>query len=217
MPNGATISASRRGRPTALQAQRKLENIIEVASELFCELGYRAVTMRMVAEKANVSPRTLYYQYTDKLSLFKACIDISPIEFPLLDPANRDIAMVLRNYASTLVRWLCSNTSLRLGMLMYRESNDFPELIKAGEANHTKNLLHPVSEYLRQKGFEKKNETAAAQLFISMAISEWQKRVSFQLPLPDEDEIERHSAFVVRIFIQGAKQSALKLSRYSYK
>lgn len=213
MGNRVAVAISRKGRPTAEDAQRKLEVIIEVARELFCELGYRAVTMRTVAEKAAVSPRTLYYQYADKLSLFKACIDIGATEFPVLDPNAKDVAKVLREYAATLVRMFSSNTSLRLGMLAYRDSNEFPELIKATEENHIKNVLRPISEYLRQKGIERNNETHAAQLFVSMAISEWQKCISFKLPMPEEDEIERHAAFVARIFLNGAKRGVLKSSQ----
>jgi len=213
MAGGIEAAISRKGRPTAEDAQQKLEVILDAARTLFCDLGYRAVTMRMVAEKADVSPRTLYYQYSDKLSLFKACIDIGATEFPKLDPNAKDIAKVLSAYAATLVHMLSSNTSMRLGMLVYRDGNEFPELIKAAEANHIQNLLLPISAYLRQKGLERNNEKDAAQLFISMALSEWQKRVSFKLELSNAREIERHAAFITRVFLNGAKRGSLKSSR----
>ena len=79
-------ASSRAGRPTLEQSRNKLANTLMVARELFCKLGYRAVSMRLVAERAQISTRTLYNRYADKLSLFRACLDIGATRFPVLRP-----------------------------------------------------------------------------------------------------------------------------------
>jgi TetR/AcrR family transcriptional regulator, mexJK operon transcriptional repressor len=45
------------------------DQIVQVAAELFMELGYRAVTMEMVAERAGVTKAAVYYHFTDKPAL----------------------------------------------------------------------------------------------------------------------------------------------------
>lgn len=80
---------SRWGRPSEKESITKTNQILAAACDLFVEFGYRAVTMRMVAEKAQVSTRTLYNRYADKLTLFTACIDTGAAAFPRLDVAPR--------------------------------------------------------------------------------------------------------------------------------
>ena len=63
------------GRPSLEDSRRKMAQVQAVAGRLFSERGYRSVTMRDVADAAQVSTRTLYKRYADKLSLFIACLD----------------------------------------------------------------------------------------------------------------------------------------------
>src|SRR6185312_2674264 len=128
---------SRMGRPTEAEARIKKDQLLGVAQELFVRLGYSAVSMRQVAEKAQVSTRTLYNHYADKASLFAACLDFGAAGFPDLQiSGGADLRTALRDYAAKLVRTLSQDGSFQLGMLIYREGGDFPELLRASEANY---------------------------------------------------------------------------------
>lgn len=186
-----------------------MADVLEVAREQFSELGYRAVKMRDVAEKAKVSTRTLYNRYADKLSLFVACLDFGAVAFPHIRYApGENVAEALREHAVSIARVLSTDSTLRLGMLVYREGGEFPELLKAAEANQDLHMVKPLAAYLRDAGLGAGNEEARAKLFIAMAISEWQRRVSFLRPLQSEDEIQRHAALVARLFLEGATAAA---------
>lgn len=197
---------TRKGRPTAAAARRKLAQVLEVASDQFCELGYRAVTMRGVAEKAGVSTRTLYNRYADKVSLFRACLDFESRTFPVPEPAAGDSPeQVLQRYAVAIVRQLSLDSSLRLGMLVYREGPEFPELLRAAEAHEHRVLIQPLAAYLRQVGLERDDGEERSKLFLAMALSQWQRQGSYRRRPPGPADAARHAALVTKVFLSGAR------------
>jgi len=200
--------SGRQGRPSAEQSARKLENLLEVARQQFARQGYRAVTMRGVAESANVSTRTLYNRYADKLALFRACIDAGAEAFPapVMDVAAKP-RDTLQRFAIDIVRQLSTETSLSLGILVYREGHEFPELQQAAEANQDSYLVQPLATYLRRHGLEQDGSSERAKLFIAMAISEFQRRVSFGRPLQTGQELEEHARLATTLFLGGARKS----------
>jgi AcrR family transcriptional regulator len=201
-----TPRTARKGRPTADDARKKMAHVVAVASQQFSELGYRAVTMRGVAEKARVSTRTLYNRYADKLSLFTACLDFKSDVFPVPDPAPGESPdRVLERYAAAIVRALSSHGSLRMGLMVYRDGLEFPEILRAAEAHENRRLIQPLSAYLRQAGLQPEPGDERAKLFLAMALAQWRRQGSYRHPPPQEPEIVRHAAFVVRTFLEGVR------------
>lgn len=171
---------------------------------MFSDLGYRAVTMRNVAEQADVSTRTLYNHYPDKLSLFIACLDFGARAFPAPTPLPGETPdALLRRYAAALVSTLSTDSSMRLGLLVYREGAEFPELLEVGNANRKRYINEPLAAYLHGIGLERAGEDLNASLLLSLVMSDWQRRVSYRHPMPTPEEIERHVARAVTIFLHG--------------
>jgi len=203
-PAVAKTPAGRKGRPTADDAREKLALVLDAARAEFAMSGYRAATMRGVAERAQVSTRTLYNRYADKLSLFTACLDQSGGSFPRPDPKpGEEPLAVLRRYAAALPRSLSSDISLRLSMMVYREGSEFPELLNAAEGNRARYLVRPLALYLQSLHLDPLESEAKANLFIAMALSEWQQRVTFNHPVQQPEELAHHAAMVAAIFVRG--------------
>lgn len=198
-------AARRRGRPTAGESQQKLATVLRVATQLFARVGYRGVTMRGVADAAGVSTRTLYNSYADKLALFAACLEAGSTGAPMpaFGPATepRD---ALRHFAVALVQRLALESSVGLGMLVYREGPQFPELLAAADANQDTWLVQPLARYLRLHGLERERSCERAKLFIALAISEHQRRIAFGRNLQTPREIEQHARLATAVFIDGA-------------
>lgn len=195
----------RRGRPSASELQQKMAIVLDVAKQQFAQHGYRAVTMRSVAEMACVSTRTLYNWYADKLALFEACLNAHSmgVEYPRIDNSLPP-EDALRSYAVELVSFLSRDTSLGLGLVVYREGGEFPEMAEAAYNNQNTWLVAPLAEYLREHGLEDTATGEQTKLFISMALSEFQRRLAFGRELQTIREIEEHADRVARLFLRGA-------------
>jgi TetR/AcrR family transcriptional regulator, mexJK operon transcriptional repressor len=194
-----------RGRPPAEASRQKMADVVAAARELFIAYGYRAVTMRQVAEAAQVSIRTLYNRYPDKLALFTACLDCGAAAFPVPRySAGEDVEAALRRHALSIVQVLSADAALRLGRLVHREAGDFPELLPASEVNEEQFLIQPLATYLRDAGLSQGDELERAKLFLVMTLAEWQRRLTYRRPLPTLDEAAAHVARVVDLFLNGA-------------
>ncbi|OCC25493.1 hypothetical protein MB02_02325 [Croceicoccus estronivorus] len=195
----------RRGRPTAADSRLKTAHLLAVARDLFAALGYRAVTMRKVAERAEVSTRTLYDRFPGKLSLFEACLDSGSSAFPRIayDPAV-PVDQTLHTFASSLTRTLSSDSSARFSILVSREGMEFPEIVRAVDVLQHKHLVCPIAEFLRDAGLAGEDGKERAELFLAMVLAEWQRCFSFLHPLPSGGEIERYAGMVVKLFLHGA-------------
>ncbi|MCU4332502.1 TetR/AcrR family transcriptional regulator [Acinetobacter baumannii] len=66
-----TTNQGRRGRPAN---HRLSQTIIDAAYELFVELGFKAATLNMVAQRANISKVSIYRYFENKEALFSAVV-----------------------------------------------------------------------------------------------------------------------------------------------
>jgi AcrR family transcriptional regulator len=208
MASVANVTRSqRRGRPREAEAASKRQGIIDAATALFLTSGYRAVSMREVAQLADVSTRTLYNLYADKTSLFVACLESLSPDTPGPTLVERgSISDVLRIFAINMLRTLSKQESLAFARLVMIDGRDVPELAKAGFANQERQFVEPLAGYFRAEGFEQAKCHALASLFIAMAITEWNQSVTFHLPMPDDNAIIVHAEDITRIFLDGARQ-----------
>lgn len=199
----------RKGRPDAGALQRKRATVLDVARQQFAASGYRAVTMRKIAEQACVSTRTLYNWYADKLALFEACLSAGSAHSDV-PKINDSLALeqALRAYAAALMQYLARDTSLGLGLVVYREGAEFPEIAAAAHANQNTWLVEPLAAYLTHHGLEREGATDNTKLFIAMALSEFQRRLAFGCPLQTAFEIDEHAGRVTSLFLTGAATSA---------
>lgn len=117
----------RSGRPRSPEADTA---ILEAATELFCELGYDALSVEAVAAKAGVSKTTIYRRYPTKVDLVMATsLHMSADKTPVTESGDlrTDLLAFARSYAQML-------TATRLGRaipMMIVAKTRHPELAKA--------------------------------------------------------------------------------------
>ena len=72
------------------RSQRSRAQILDAALALFSRQGYRATSMREIADKAGVSTGSVYHHFKDKETIFRALLDVywQAIEDPDF-PVNR--------------------------------------------------------------------------------------------------------------------------------
>ncbi|MDX2232759.1 MAG: TetR/AcrR family transcriptional regulator [Leptolyngbyaceae cyanobacterium bins.349] len=75
MSENRNKSAMMRRQPKQARSQERVQHILDVAEQLFVELGYEQTTTRAIATRANVPVGSLYQFFPDKVALLKALAD----------------------------------------------------------------------------------------------------------------------------------------------
>lgn len=198
----------RAGRPTAEVAEQKRMNLILVALEEFARSGFHAASLRDIAEKAEVSSRTLYNHFPDKLALFEASLEHSGAQLmPDLPDLEGDLHTRLVTYATEMQRQLSSTRSTRIARLIYREGGEFDELRQIARHQFERHQVSPVAELLEKEGVAEADSRNFAKQFVAMAFGEWQRRLLFGGPPLTPEEMAAHARFVTQLFLNGIAPS----------
>lgn len=198
------------GRPTAQDAERKRLALIEAALTEFATCGFNGASLRVIAEKAQVSTRTLFNHYPDKTALFAACIEHSSRQLEHVVAFRRaTLEETLVAYGLAMQDHLSQPVSLQIAMLIYREGFAFDDVRKVARTQFETNQVVPVVQILRDFGYECEDIDDVATQFVAMAFGNWQRNLLFGDPIPDAAETFRHMSSVTRIFVHGIGMTAL--------
>jgi len=194
----------RAGRPTTREAEHKRLGLIAAALDEFGRAGFHGASLRDIAEKANISSRTLYNYYPDKISLFEACLEFSGRE---IQPVLPDLAMGLQeglvDYAIAMQRQLFAPQAMQIAVLIYGEGARFDELRQIARIQFDRYQVAPVAKILENHGVVPALSRALATHFVVMAFGEWQRRLLFGGPIMTEDQMAIHAEQVTKIFLNG--------------
>ncbi len=117
------------------RAERKRRAIVEAATALFLENGYRGTSMEQIATVACVSKQTVYKHFSGKEALFNAIVTATVNEASDTVaaavhelPASGDIAADLRTLARRELELVMQPRILQLRRLVTAEAARFPSL-----------------------------------------------------------------------------------------
>jgi len=194
----------RRGRPSVAEAAEKRHAIVRAAIDLFLRSGYKEVSIRQIAQLADVSTRTVFNMFTGKEGLLHACLQaISQDQDQPVLIEQATLLDTLETFAANMLRALSRPEGLGFAQLVMRDGRDMPELAGAGHASQDQQFVQPLATYLRRHLARRAEAEALAKIYISMAIAEWNRSVTFLLPLPDEQQCAHHAAHVASIFAKA--------------
>lgn len=199
----------RGGRPTAEISQQKHQAILDAAFDQFVRVGFRGASMREIAAQAQISTRTLYNRYSDKLALFDACVELTAANFTQVElNLQIDLHTWLVDYVHAMHSELMSERSRQITMLVYREGADFDELRQIARTRYEKIQLAPVVERLAHEGIRGEIGYYLAEQFVGLALGEWQRRLVFGGSLMTEAEVRYHAHTVSTLFVEGARATS---------
>ena len=122
--------AARAGRPRSVEADAA---ILDAAVELFCELGFDALSMEGVAAKAGVGKTTIYRRYPTKIDLVMAAsAHMSKGMVPTQETGDlrTDLLAVARSYHRMLTE---TPVGRAIPMMIVAKCHD-PELARAHDS-----------------------------------------------------------------------------------
>jgi AcrR family transcriptional regulator len=119
----------------ATRSERKRRAIVEAATILFLENGYRGTSMEQIATVARVSKQTVYKHFSDKEALFNAIVTVTvndasdTVAAAVHElPDSGDLAADLRALARRELELVMQPQILRLRRLVTAEAAHFPSL-----------------------------------------------------------------------------------------
>jgi len=200
----AVTPKRRAGRPSAEEAQQKRAGLIASALDEFARAGFHGASLRDIAENANVSSRTLYNYYPDKLALFEACLEFSARAIQIVLPDfEASLHEALVAYATEMQRQLFVPQARRISALIFREGGGFDELRRIARTQFERHQVRPVARILERHGVAPDRCIELATQFVAMAFGEWQRRLLFGEDTMTDAQMAAHAQLVTGIFLKG--------------
>lgn len=200
-----SVAHRRPGRPNAHEAEQKRIAILEAGLEEFARVGFRGAAIRNIAAKAEISTRTLYNQYVDKLALFEACLEFASKDLRSVAAEEEgDLEARLTALMVAMHEQLSDDRSRQIALLIFREGAEFDELQRIARTQFERYQVDPVAQLLIGHGYDAGSASKLAVLFVGMALGEWQRRLIFGGPPVAQREVTGHIKMLTRLFLEGA-------------
>lgn len=196
-------------RPRLDRDTRRLA-ILDVAEEVFLEVGYSAASMSMIAARLGGSKGTLYNYFRSKEELFEAYVTRHCIwqqeTMDKLYSQGGDGRAALMELGRSLLRHVLSGFGLRNFILVISEAGRAPEIgrlfYEAGPLRGAENLANFIARSSDEGRLRPCDPHVAAQQFIGLCQNRFLKaRLCNAVPEPTEAEIEAEVAAAVDTFM----------------
>jgi len=203
---------SRRGRPTAEEAELRHQQLLDVAIESFIKNGFTATSITDIAQKMGMTKRTVYSLYESKEQLFKAAVlrDMQSMSIP--EESYRELES--ESLRDTLIAVSLNRIEMYMGgrgqniqKLLDSESARFPELVAL---NYRQNPV-PVRNYIasllkrhKKLGHIKlQTPETTAEMYLHMSVGSTVACLSRGTLKNNNASINRHVRWIVDVFLDG--------------
>lgn len=213
-PTAADIPVSTPGRrpsrrPTLGEAAALDAGVRQAAIQVFLDHGYDGTTMDAVARTAGITRRTLYARYADKAAMFndvvhEALMYAGHDVAPTID--RNDLRGSLLAIARSAYARAVDERTVRLGLLVMRESARFPNLVP--KEHHLVRLPHMQAIIELLKHHTEAGSVAisdcemAAEQFLTIVASHPARLASFGLRRSAE-HCDAYLTHAVDLFLHG--------------
>jgi AcrR family transcriptional regulator len=186
------------------------EAILDVAAEVFMEVGFSAASMSMIAARVGGSKGTLYNYFKSKDELFEAYIQRHCAwTHELLDKVlaqELDVRTILTRLGQTLLEMMLSGFGLRNFILVVSEAVRAPEIgrafYEAGPLRGSRMLAGFIAGAVDDGRLRRCDPQAAAHQFIGLCQNRLLKaRLCNAAPEPTPEEIAVEVAAAVETFM----------------
>ena len=201
------------GRPTKEQAGQITGHLVEVATRLFLESSFEAVSIDLIAATARISKQTFYARFASKEELFAAVINkgVNDQLAPAVTESSHDapIETTLIRIGIELSKRALAPAAIALDRLITSEAHQFPELALAcyENANHARELIADIfSNAMRDGQIRSIDARFAAEQFLYAVVDGPARTaiLSGKTVRTDKDLRERVTA-AVGLFLQGCR------------
>ena len=203
----------RAGRPTREQAEARHGQLLDAALDHFLDRGFDQATVEAIATSVNMTKRTVYALYPDKVSLFRAAVHRA-IEALAVPPEELEAAVsssledTLAAIAWTRISRAMTEQGLKLQRVINSDSYRFPDIFMASYEKGAAPVARFLAQLLRSETAAGRlavdDPEVAAGLFLSMVVT-GPVRLIVSGNAPERDEIDRRLRAAVDLFLNGTR------------
>ena len=170
--------------------------LLDVAADVFLELGYEAASTAEIAARAHASKRAFYSYFRSKEDLFLAVIDYRTSRIAdrvsVLFQTDQPIRPLLSRVAKELLRVLLSDDHVALIRLVYTQAPQFPKaaqfLTERGPDRGVANLAKHIKKQMRSGTLIESDSLLAAQQFAGLLVGDLVHRAMLGLTVPRSEK-----------------------------
>jgi AcrR family transcriptional regulator len=201
----------RGGRPSHKASALLGDRILEIATELFLDLGYGETSIELVAKRARISKRTVYHRFPDKAALFGAVVRRIVDRLRPPDVAGLfvggSLEEILARLAAAILRAALTPQALALHRVILAEGGRFPDLAAVvADRSASSEAVERISQLLqRANGLPADASRFAATQFLQMVIA-WPQRRALGMGAPmTRAELDAWARRTVSLFLNGCR------------
>ncbi len=201
------------GRPTREQAEARHAELLEAALDHFLDRGFEQATVEAIANSVNMTKRTVYARYPEKVALFRAAVR-QAMEVLAVSPermqaaVSDDLEQTLINVAHLRVDPISTPMGLKLQRIINTESYRFPDIFTLAYELGALPVIRFLGELLeaetRAGRLAIDEPMLAANVFTSMVVSGPVRLIVSGRKMAEGD-VESRIRFAVRLFLSGAR------------
>ena len=187
-------------------AEKKQNEIIQSALDLFLLQGYGATSMDAVAKQAGMTKQTVYRYYPSKETLFVAVMEkIRADEVPPYEFGDAPLQVELRNFGQQLLAFHLTPSALGVYKLMLTEGGA-ENLLKPFMNAGPKRVMQPLTSFLQQHFDASIDITFSAQMFATMILTPRNQIMMSGKGTISDTAQEEHVNKVVTLFLKGIEK-----------
>ncbi|MCB2059203.1 MAG: TetR/AcrR family transcriptional regulator [Novosphingobium sp.] len=199
------------GRPSREQSERRNQELLDRALDLFLERGFEGTTIEAIVDSVGMARRTVYSRYGDKLGLFKAALERAVDDWVVPDEHLRaaeceDFEETLLGVARLMVDNVRSPSGIRLARIANAEVFRMPEIGAYLWERTARVALAYLTDLFHRRLWREPpsqatiNDTAMAFLILivegSFQMTAWERIT--------RDEFDRQVEYRIQLFLRGA-------------
>jgi AcrR family transcriptional regulator len=206
---------SLRGRPPAREVAMREQRLLDVATEVFLDKGFKGASMIEIARRAGASKQTLYARYPSKAALFAALIERKAARlFEAIGPLGegRTLRETLVHMGSNMLDLILSDEARGVHRVVIAECLEFPELGEIFWERGPGRVRALLTEYLRaqqKRGLiQCDDREQAVEIFLGLLVSGASLRAWLGIPptfTRTAAQRKEWAALAVDTFLAGVK------------
>lgn len=190
---------------------QKRTRIIEVATELFIEQGYKDTSLDQIVSICGGSKQTLYRYFSNKEGLFMEVLEHNTKNslesvFRLDIQHNETLETTLDTFALKYLKGICGNPLLGLCRIISADFNKHPyvgeRFWQTGPVRIRKYLIDFLKNHQACQTLYIEDADLACDHLLALIKLDYQNIALMGLALPDDEQLNQHAQQAVRTFLK---------------